>query len=217
MKKILIMVLFVFLVLFLTSCNDSAKSNELQSEIENLQMELQDISEEKNKLSDENKQLQEQILDLQSQIDSLSDTNKELKYKITVYELEKQKEEEEATIQENDVTVLLTKKDTKIGKYNQYYVTSEFSVTNNTNKDIKGIQGVVIYKDMFGKEIMRINCDFTKEIIYSGTTYIESDLLFECNQFIDSHMKLYNTKYESLAFEYQIKTILFTDGTSKSS
>jgi len=41
------------------------------------------------------------------------------------------------------------------------------------------------------------------------------DLYFDPNQFSDEDMKLYNTAYDDLNFEYAVKSIVFTDGTSK--
>lgn len=94
------------------------------------------------------------------------------------------------------------------------YVNMVFEVTNNTDKDIQGIQGVLTAYDLFGVEIISINCDFTGKTIKSGETITISDLRYECNDFIDSDMKLYNTNYSDLKWEYKVKSIVYTDGST---
>jgi len=32
---------------------------------------------------------------------------------------------------------------------------------------------------------------------------------------MDDHVKIYNTRYEDLIFEYKVQQIMFTDGTSR--
>lgn len=90
-----------------------------------------------------------------------------------------------------------------------------FAITNNTEKDIKGIQGTLMIKDMFGSEIMAMGCDFTGETFYTGETLELSDLGFDVNEFIDSQLKVYNELYEDLIFEYTVTRIIYTDGTSE--
>jgi tetratricopeptide (TPR) repeat protein len=94
------------------------------------------------------------------------------------------------------------------------YVDFVFDVTNNCDKSIQGIEGRITFYDLFGKEILSSGCDFTGHIIEPGETYTESDLSLECNQFMDSHTKLYNTDYNDLKYSYEITSIVFTDGTT---
>lgn len=58
------------------------------------------------------------------------------------------------------------------------------------------------------------NGDFTGHTIQSGETYQESDLSYECNEFIDSDMKFFNTEFSDLIFEYNIISIVYEDGTT---
>ena len=62
---------------------------------------------------------------------------------------------------------------------------------------------------------MTAECDFTGETIGANATVTNDDLSFECNQFMDDHMKVFNTDYKYLQFEYKVKTIVYTDGTVK--
>ena len=94
------------------------------------------------------------------------------------------------------------------------YVTFVFELTNNSEKTIKGVQGVLHINDLFGTSIMDVGCDFTGHTIQPGETYTNKDLTYEVNEFMDADMKLYNEDYSDLNFEYEPTTIVFADGTS---
>lgn len=126
-------------------------------------------------------------------------------------EYENRKDEQYARIVVIDKSV--TNKNIYAGIYSDY-VNFVFDVTNNSDKDIKGIEGTLTICDLFGKEILTIGCDFTGHTIAPGETYRESKLSLECNQFRDEHNKLLNTDYSDLQFEYEISSIVFSDGTS---
>lgn len=118
----------------------------------------------------------------------------------------------------DDVTVMFSDmkslpKDLDNGKYSET-VEFEITVTNNLEKDIKGIQGIVNVKDMFDVSIIMIQCDLT-DTVKAGETIVTDSLGMEINQFKDDHMKLYTSDYDDLIFEYKVNKIVFTDGTSK--
>ena len=94
------------------------------------------------------------------------------------------------------------------------YVDLVFNIQNNSNKTIKGIEGILIVSDLFDKEILRAECDFTGFTLNAGESYVERDLSYECNEFIDADMKFYNTDYSDLKFAYEISTIVYSDGTT---
>ena len=103
--------------------------------------------------------------------------------------------------------------------YNGRYspeVLFDFDIFNKSNKSIKGIQGVLVVSDLFGDEIIRINCDFTGKNISSQDSEQYEAMGIEINEFMDSHVSLYNEDFSDLNFEYIIKTIVYTDGTSVS-
>ena len=72
------------------------------------------------------------------------------------------------------------------------YVTFVFDLTNNSDKPIKGVQGVLHIMDLFGSSIMDVRCDFTGHTIQPGETYTNKDLSYEVNEFNDEDMKLYS-------------------------
>lgn len=94
------------------------------------------------------------------------------------------------------------------------YVTFVFDLTNNSDKAIKGVQGILHIKDLFGSTIMDVRCDFTGHTIQPGETYTNKDLSYDINDFKDEDVKLYNENYSDLNFEYEPTSIVFADGTS---
>ena len=155
-----------------------------------------------------NKKYSDAILSLSEAIDTIGE-DEELTALISSYKSAKNNE---------FVTVRLTSKGKLPMNYDAWrfsdYVTFVFSITNNSEKDIKGVEGTALFNDIFGKEIITIGCDFTGHTIKSGETITISDLSLEVNQFIDSNTKLYNTDYSDLQFEYEVKSVVFTDGTT---
>ena len=144
-----------------------------------------------------------------------------LKSELDTLKADIEEAEKETTVQDGDVTVLVTDKTVTPKNTDHWifsnYVNFVFSITNNTAKDIQGIQGELNISDLFGAEIMTVGCDFTGETIAAGATITNDDLSFECNEFMDEHMKLYNEEYKDLKFTYVVKQIVFTDGTVKES
>ena len=94
------------------------------------------------------------------------------------------------------------------------YATFVFELTNNSDKPIKGVQGILHIKDLFGSKIMDVRCDFTGHTIQPGETYTDDELSYDVNEFSSTDMKLYNEDYSDLNFEYEPTAIVFTDGTS---
>ncbi len=88
------------------------------------------------------------------------------------------------------------------------YCQLTIKVNNYTGQNIKGVQGVLTIKDLFGKEIMKRNCDFTGTTIAAGTA-VTFKRGMDINEFIDSEVKLYNEKYEDLQFEYKVTDIVY--------
>lgn len=93
------------------------------------------------------------------------------------------------------------------------YINFVFEITNNSSNPIQGIEGTLKVNDLFDKEIIEVNCDFTGHIIQPNETYVERSMNFECNDFVDTHMKFFNTDYKDLKFEYKISSIVYADGT----
>ncbi len=119
--------------------------------------------------------------------------------------------------EQEDVTVTVTDKTVTPKDYDQWiysnYANFVFEITNHTDKDIQGIQGDLEIKDLFGETIMTVSCDFTGTTIPAGKTIRNDELSLECNEFVDSEVKVYNEDYKDLRFQYIVSQIVFTDGS----
>ncbi|MCI8786352.1 MAG: hypothetical protein HFI84_06815 [Eubacterium sp.] len=70
-------------------------------------------------------------------------------------------------------------------------------------------------KDLFGVDILDIQLDFTGQIIPANGKSVFEDLGIDINEFQDKEVKLYGTNYDDLIFEYEIQSIVYTDGTTE--
>lgn len=125
---------------------------------------------------------------------------------------------ESIPVRDDEVVITVTNKsnlpkNTKAGRYSDR-VELTFDIMNRTNKTIKGVQGNLTVCDLFGKEIMKISCDFTGNSISANETITVDDLGMDINQFMDSHIKFYNTGFSDLKFEYEVTNIVYDDGSS---
>lgn len=189
-KRVYLLIFLLLLVLSLSACSsDSQKIKELEAQVSSLQAQLSEES-------------------VQSSSSQPSNTDSLLS------------ESSASQAEVNpDVTIVVVNK-TNIPKNINAGLFSDqarlhISITNNTDKDIKGIQGVLDIQDMFGKSFLKSQCDLVGHTILPNETYLNEDLALEINQFMDDHMKLYNTDFSDLKFEYTVETIMFTDGTTK--
>ncbi len=174
--------------------------------------ELQDTYKNKLLLEAENfasnKKYKEAIQNVEKIISTLGSSEELIELKQKYLDL---KASQYASIKVADKTV--THKDSSKWIFSNY-VNFVFEVTNNSDKDIKGIEGTLNISDLFGKDIISMGCDFTGKTIKVGETITFKDLSFECNEFMDKHMKLFNTAYSDLQFSYDIKSIVYTDGST---
>lgn len=117
----------------------------------------------------------------------------------------------------NDVIVEVTGKTSKPADINNWeyedWVGFTLSVSNNTDKVIKGIQGTLEINDIFGEKIMRLNADLLGITINQGETVVIDDMGYGVNPFINEDVLIYELEYEDLKFNYIIKKIAFEDGT----
>ncbi len=87
------------------------------------------------------------------------------------------------------------------------YSSFEFKITNNTSKDIKGIEGNFRVYNLFGDCILKGGADFTgKKIPAGGST--KMTISKEINMFDDDDLAVRREKYDDLYFEYEILTIV---------
>ena len=200
MRKNILWVAMVSIVI--TGCG---ASDELQTQNESLSNQVESLTAEKESLS--------------ADLESINSDYDKVNQQLTSIKKSIEEAQKETEVQEGDVTVIVTDKGQRpkninAGQFNDYCTTT-FQITNNTDKDIQGIEGRLTIKDLFGKEIMQMGCDFTGQIIPAKQTIINDALVFEVNPYISEHVKFYSTEFKDLIFEYKVSQIVFTDGTIK--
>ena len=99
-------------------------------------------------------------------------------------------------------------KDFDMGRYNSR-VEFNFIIKNNTDKNIRGIQGVLKVKDLFGNTIQTIGCDFTQQVIPAGKSIEFSDLGIDINEFDDDDVRILNESFDDLLFTYEVTSIVY--------
>lgn len=197
------------LALALTGCGNS---KELEAQNASLSAKVERLADENESLEDEKKALKGELEQARAEKESAQDQLASIRESVLALEAEK-------TVQEGDVTVLLVDKgeipvDSKNWVFSNQ-CTFVFMVTNNTDKDIQGVEGALKVMDLFGKEIKTLGCDFTGQTIPAGGTVMVDDMVFEVNEYIAAEMKLYTTRFADMKSEYTVTKIVFTDGSEK--
>jgi hypothetical protein len=93
----------------------------------------------------------------------------------------------------------------------QSQITIKISLENHTDKNIKGIKEMLIFKDSFGDEILSSGFKYENEI--PAHAKVVWDGAIDYNQFLDSHQKLRSAELKNLTLDWKPVTILFDDGT----
>ena len=112
-----------------------------------------------------------------------------------------------------DISLQVTGKNIVQQSYSEF-IELPYQIVNNSSKTIRGIEGIMHIKDMFGKTILDVQWDYTDESIPAGESVTITGTGLDYNQFMTEQMKIYSTPYENLVFEYEIQTVLFDDGTT---
>jgi len=130
-------------------------------------------------------------------------------------ELKKKVEAERKAQQEafaKMLSVALVAKRNSTGEYDQRMVLLDLAFDNKSDKDIAGVKGVLHLKDMFGDKIVNIGWSFD-EGVGAKQTKVERGSGLKINRFMDNDMKLWNAEQEKITAVYEVKTIVFKDGT----
>lgn len=129
---------------------------------------------------------------------------------------EKLKQQQQAQLQKmNEVLTAsllsLTYEEANIreGTYSDYFAI-EIGFQNNTDRNISGAKGTAILKDIFGEIIMEVSFS-NDDTIPAGKMYKISGS-FDYNQFKEADVKLRNTEFDKLTFEWQPEVYLFENG-----
>ncbi len=124
--------------------------------------------------------------------------------------------EEEEKEPSDPVAVRMTNKSSippsTTGGRNFYYVQFLMYVYNNTDKDIRGIEGDLVIRDLFGEELLVYECDITGTFSANKKS-LHSLAGLRVNEFSYGERQVFSEEYEDLEFQYVIKSVLFWDGT----
>jgi predicted nucleic acid-binding Zn-ribbon protein len=85
--------------------------------------------------------------------------------------------------------------------------------TNVLNNDIRAFQGFVIFMDILGNNIMRVKLK-NQDIIKDGETFTWKGSV-NYNQFIDGHRELKHTPLNDIRIKFNLKKVIYTDGTEE--
>lgn len=187
MKRIIIVCVSLLVLLTLVGCQ-SNNTEELSLEIENLQKEndllkseLKDVMEERDKLKAE----------MEDSKTNINGGNEEEVLVEIVNKINKPKDVDNWILDDR--------------------VNFHISITNNTKKDIREIQGVLDVKNMSGVSILRDDIDLTGNIIKSGETFINKDTSIKINEYKNEDLRLYRADHDDLSYTYRINKIIYTD------
>ena len=200
-KSLLLTAMALFIALFLVGCqsNEPDEPNgivgELQAQIAALQ--------------EENEALRQAALPPTS--------NYSVPVNDSAYELEDEPAYEPTPIIEPEPYVVVTftgmtsiPRDTSARRFSDR-VEFQISALNNTDRYIRGIQGVVDIQDMFGVSIWRIGADLVGHTISPDGTAQFDGLGVDINQFIDREVRVFTTAFEDLVFIYEVSQVIFAD------
>lgn len=187
MKRVIIICLSLLILLGLPACQKD-NSQDLSLEVDSLQKEIDLLKSELEKVKKERDRLKLESQESENGDDEIDKVLIEVVNKIN------------------------KSKDTDRGIFNDR-INFHISITNNLEKDIKEIQGVLDIKTMSNVSILRFDCDLTGDPIKPGERFINKDTLLEINQYISSDIRLYKTEHGDLNYTYKINKIIFTDGS----
>lgn len=91
------------------------------------------------------------------------------------------------------------------------YITLEVVIANNSEQDVEGVKGRLVFNDIFGDEIMSVGIKEDQPVA-AAEQRVERYTL-DYNQFMDDHKKLRNTDLDRMEVDWEPMTILFSDGT----
>lgn len=111
------------------------------------------------------------------------------------------------------VDLEITKKSFSNANYTSI-IRMDLKFTNNTDKDVKGVEGMITYYDIFDNKITAVNIAYDEGILKNSSKEYKAAIDF--NQFISEDVKLRDTDLKNLKYKWDIKTIIYEDGTKES-
>lgn len=110
------------------------------------------------------------------------------------------------------VELEITKKGFFEGDF-QNQITMDLKFTNKTSRDIKGVEGVITFYDIFDNKITATKIAYDKGIQKNGSELWSAGI--DYNRFIDTDVKLKDTELNNLKYKWEAKTIIYEDGSKE--
>ena len=127
-------------------------------------------------------------------------------------------EEAEKIALDGPVTIRIDNLHPFIATAQNHMITSSLqlslSMINHTEKEIKGVDGTLVFCDLFGEELMSKDCPLMKDKGHDWQGERGYPLHYEVNDFSNEANVLY-AEFQDLNFEYRLSSILFEDGTQE--
>lgn len=92
-------------------------------------------------------------------------------------------------------------------------ITMTLKLTNGTDRDVRGVQGIVVFYDIFGGQIDGARISYDEGLAVGSSTVWEAYL--DYNPYIDEKVKLRNTALENLKFKWEVNAIVYADGSTE--
>jgi|ERR1051326_3142590 hypothetical protein len=96
------------------------------------------------------------------------------------------------------------------GRY-QDYITIRCAYENTSSKEIRAFKGVVVFQDLFGSDIYRVNLTISDPIRTGEKANWNGTINF--NQFIDAQRRLRDADLKNMKVVWMPVSVLFADGT----
>jgi hypothetical protein len=140
---------------------------------------------------------------------------KELAAKALKEKLERENAEHRKALEEAVQVVLISlrhiPKNVDANRYSDV-MSLRLGFENKSGKDVAGVQGVAIFRDMFGNEVQRVRLAYSRGL--AAGVAITWDGTVELNQFSDRDRAFAELESSSAKFQFEPDMIVFKDGTS---
>jgi len=111
------------------------------------------------------------------------------------------------------LSVTLVSKKNKVRVDEQRFVAFDIAYANKTDKDIREVRSSLKLANIYGNPIIDLNWSYEGRIS-AKQTVVDHDAGVDINRSSDAQVELWDTDFERLKPDFEIKTIIFKDGTS---
>ncbi|MEB2328107.1 MAG: hypothetical protein OZ926_14790 [Pseudomonas sp.] len=99
------------------------------------------------------------------------------------------------------------------GEYGQDSITLDMQFSNQSGRDIRAFEGVMVFSDLLGNIILNLNIAINEPIAKGMKVNWSGGI--DYNQFKDSHQRLRSEPLENIKADFRVSKILYSDGELK--